>query len=118
MPRAIFASACWRRWRRRKEFDLIFARERQEPQESETTPQERNSEDAATAAGDGACSKAEIFEMASCTIDKHLTLLQKRDPRELAKVLGKTVEEAQHAIDFIRTLTRVRDSDTTVPTRD
>jgi RNA polymerase sigma-54 factor len=42
--------------------------------------------------------------MASCTIDKHLTLLQKRDPRELAKALGKTVEGAQHAIDFIRTL--------------
>lgn len=84
----------------RKEFDLIFARERQEEQERETDLPEN----AAGTAADGACSKAEIFEMATCTIDKHLTLLQKRDPRELAKVLSKTVEEAQHAIDFIRTL--------------
>ena len=84
----------------RKEFDLIFARERQEEQESET----ELPENAAGTVADGACSKAEIFEMATCTIDKHLTLLQKRDPRELAKVLSKPVEEAQHAIDFIRTL--------------
>ncbi len=88
----------------RKEFDLIFARERQDEQESETELPERSSENVAGAVADGACSKAEIFEMATCTIDKHLMLLQKRDPRELAKVLSKTVEEAQHAIDFIRTL--------------
>jgi RNA polymerase sigma-54 factor len=87
----------------RKEFDLIFAREREEEQDGEAELPERNGEETA-AAGNGACSKAEIFEMATCTIDKHLTLLQKRDPRELAKVLSKTVEEAQHAIDFIRTL--------------
>jgi RNA polymerase sigma-54 factor len=87
----------------RKEFDLIFAREHEEEPESEAAPPEPDGENA-MAAGDGNCSKAEIFEMASCTIDKHLTLLQKRDPRELAKVLGRTVEEAQHAIDFIRTL--------------
>jgi RNA polymerase sigma-54 factor len=30
--------------------------------------------------------------------------LQKRDPRELSKVVGKSVEETQRAIDFIRTL--------------
>ncbi|HEU4982543.1 MAG TPA: RNA polymerase sigma-54 factor [Acidobacteriaceae bacterium] len=88
----------------RKEFDLIFAREHEEEQDGEAELPERNGEDAAAETGNGACSKAEIFEMATCTIDKHLTLLQKRDPRELAKVLGKTVEGAQHAIDFIRTL--------------
>ena len=33
-----------------------------------------------------------------------MLLLQKRDPRELSKVVGKTVEETQRAIDFIRTL--------------
>ena len=51
-----------------------------------------------------AAAKVELFQMATCIIDKHLTLLQKRDPRELARILGKSVEEAQRAIDFIRTL--------------
>jgi RNA polymerase sigma-54 factor len=48
--------------------------------------------------------RMEIFEMASKIIDAHMLLLQKRDPRELSKVLGKSVEETQRAIDFIRTL--------------
>jgi RNA polymerase sigma-54 factor len=45
-----------------------------------------------------------IFELAKQIIDTHMLLLQKRDPRELSKVVGKTVEETQRAIDFIRTL--------------
>ncbi|MFP5227210.1 MAG: RNA polymerase sigma-54 factor [Acidobacteriota bacterium] len=45
-----------------------------------------------------------VFETARQIIDAHMLLLQKRDPRELAKVVGKTVEETQRAIDFIRTL--------------
>ncbi len=49
-------------------------------------------------------SRLEIFDVAACIIDKHLQLLQKRDPRELSKAIGKTVETAQHAIEFIRTL--------------
>jgi RNA polymerase sigma-54 factor len=48
--------------------------------------------------------RLQVFEMARQIIDLHMLLLQKRDPRELAKVLGKTVEETQRAIDFIRTL--------------
>jgi RNA polymerase sigma-54 factor len=46
----------------------------------------------------------QIFELAKQIIDTHMLLLQKRDPRELSKVVGKTVEETQRAIDFIRTL--------------
>ncbi|HVT95933.1 MAG TPA: RNA polymerase sigma-54 factor [Acidobacteriaceae bacterium] len=49
-------------------------------------------------------SRLEIFEIARQIIDAHMQLLQKRDPRELSKVLGKSVEETQRAIDFIRTL--------------
>jgi RNA polymerase sigma-54 factor len=45
-----------------------------------------------------------IFELAKQIIDTHMLLLQKRDPRELSKVVGKSVEETQRAIDFIRTL--------------
>ncbi|HZZ39472.1 MAG TPA: RNA polymerase sigma-54 factor [Acidobacteriaceae bacterium] len=48
--------------------------------------------------------RMEIFEMATKIIDAHMLLLQKRDPRELSKVLSKSVEETQRAIDFIRTL--------------
>ena len=49
-------------------------------------------------------SRLEIFELARHIIDAHMLLLQKRDPRELSKVVGQTVEETQRAIDFIRTL--------------
>jgi len=48
--------------------------------------------------------RSEIFEVATVIIDKHLSLLQKRDPRELSKVLGKSVDIVQQAIEFIRTL--------------
>jgi len=96
----------------RKEFDLIFARRHaqaeDEPSDGAVHGAAMNGngglELAASENGNGACAKIGIFDMASCIIDKHLTLLQKRDPRELSKTLGKTVEEAQQAIDFIRTL--------------
>ena len=45
-----------------------------------------------------------IFDLASKIIDAHMLLLQRRDPRELSKVVGRSVEETQRAIDFIRTL--------------
>ncbi len=48
--------------------------------------------------------RIELFETATKIIDKHLSLLQKRDPRELAKAVGRSMEAAQQAIDFIRTL--------------
>jgi RNA polymerase sigma-54 factor len=111
----------------RREFDLVYARhqqngvqysnqeERVDSAEQLNVPEngavaeENGVPELATAAanvttGNGSSAKTEVFEIASCIIDKHLALLQKRDPRELAKILGKTVEEAQHAIDFIRTL--------------
>jgi RNA polymerase sigma-54 factor len=58
---------------------------------------------AAEAAGEQK-SRLEIFQVASRIIDSHMLLLQKRDPRELSKAVGKPVEETQRAIDFIRTL--------------
>jgi RNA polymerase sigma-54 factor len=48
--------------------------------------------------------RLEIAQTAASIIDKHLHLLQKRDLRELAKVLGKSVDHTQHAFDLIRTL--------------
>jgi RNA polymerase sigma-54 factor len=49
--------------------------------------------------GDG-----EVFPLAARIVDQHLLLLQKRDLREMTKVLGAPPEAIQHAIDFIRTL--------------
>ena len=96
----------------RKEFELIFSRQDQGEQpialEKGFLPEENGSLDLAASAAavstNGSSAKTAIFEMAWIIIDKHLALLQKRDPRELAKILGKTVEQAQQAIDFIRTL--------------
>jgi RNA polymerase sigma-54 factor len=48
--------------------------------------------------------RVELFDTATKIIDKHLQLLQKRDPRELAKAVSRSIEVAQQAIDFIRTL--------------
>jgi RNA polymerase sigma-54 factor len=48
--------------------------------------------------------RLEISETAARIIDKHLALLQKRDLRELAKALGRSVEQTQAAFDLIRTL--------------
>ena len=45
-----------------------------------------------------------LFETASRIIDKHLALLQKRDPREVSRAVGRPIEPTQQAIDFIRTL--------------
>lgn len=45
-----------------------------------------------------------VFETATAILDGHMLLLQRRDPRELSRAVGKSVEETQRAIDFIRTL--------------
>jgi len=54
-----------------------------------------------TAAQDDRCA---VFALASRIADQHLLLLQKRDLREMAKVLGATPEIIQSAIDCIRSL--------------
>ncbi|MFT4111906.1 RNA polymerase sigma-54 factor [Silvibacterium sp.] len=48
--------------------------------------------------------RIELFENAAKIVDKHLTLLQKRDPRELSRAIGRPADAVQQAIDFIRTL--------------
>jgi RNA polymerase sigma-54 factor len=106
----------------RKEFELIFARQNHHEHEIDDEPavdaEEAPGLDLAAAAAPPPaaaapapaaipaepCAKTTVFDAAACIVDKHLSLLQKRDPRELAKIIGKSVEEAQQAIDFIRTL--------------
>jgi RNA polymerase sigma-54 factor len=52
----------------------------------------------------GSAQRVSLFEAARSIVDKHLSLLQRRDLRELSKALGRSPEETQHAVDFIRTL--------------
>ncbi len=107
----------------RKEFELIFARQRKAARNGHSTPasnghspielhapSEEPGEDTpavestVSEKAPAATSRMEIFDIAACTVDRHLQLLQKRDPRELSRALGKPVEAAQQAIEFIRTL--------------
>ncbi len=44
------------------------------------------------------------MEMAALIVDRHLPLLQKRDMKDLARAAQVKPEEAQAAVDFIRTL--------------
>jgi RNA polymerase sigma-54 factor len=48
--------------------------------------------------------RLQVFSLAARIVDQHLLLLQKRDLREMSKVLGAPPEAIQHAIDFIRSL--------------
>lgn len=44
------------------------------------------------------------FARAAEIVDKHITLLQKRDLKELSRAIGATQEQAHAAVEFIRTL--------------
>ena len=48
--------------------------------------------------------RLQVFSLAARIVDQHLLLLQKRDLREMSKVLGVQADPIQHAIDFIRSL--------------
>jgi RNA polymerase sigma-54 factor len=93
----------------RKEFELIFSRQNQAQRanNAENGAADENSTVDLSAASNGSYAqraKTDIFDLAACIIDKHLQLLQKRDPREVSKAVGRSVDTAQQAIDYIRTL--------------
>jgi RNA polymerase sigma-54 factor len=48
--------------------------------------------------------EGDLFEVAIRIVANHLLLLQKKDMRELTRSCGRTVEEVQAAVEFIRTL--------------
>jgi RNA polymerase sigma-54 factor len=89
----------------RREFQLALARHRCAPGES-AAPEAVNG--AGEAETPPACAvhedKLPVFALATRIVDQHLSLLQKRDLREMTKVLGTPPELIQHAIDFIRSL--------------
>ena len=55
-------------------------------------------------ANNSGCTGGDIFEIAAAIVKDKLQLLQKRDLRELTKSCGRTTEEVQAAVEFIRTL--------------
>src|SRR5579883_3137710 len=100
-----------------REFELIYERQKRSAPASGVngleTAESLLSEDVAepvenhsngSANGNHSFRRINVFESARTIVDKHLSLLQRRDPRELSKALGRSVEETQQAIDFIRTL--------------
>jgi RNA polymerase sigma-54 factor len=108
----------------RHEFDMIYGRRRGshprdlEPHEAPldlAASAEHNGHRAAPAAlvqpsmpeadeEDSTQARMAVFETATAILERHMLLLQKRDPRELSKAVGRSVDETQRAIDFIRTL--------------
>jgi RNA polymerase sigma-54 factor len=48
--------------------------------------------------------KLACFDTAALIVREHLSLLQKRDTRELAKIIDRSMEELQQAVEMIRTL--------------
>jgi len=101
-----------------REFDLIYERQKRsayvngaseaETAESLLSDDPTNETETHTNGfakeANGSAGRVSVFEAARCIVDKHLSLLQRRDPRELSKALGRSSEEAQQAVDFIRTL--------------
>jgi RNA polymerase sigma-54 factor len=81
----------------RREFHLQVSRQRAASQAGS------NGEEAAHAAALQE-QRLQVFSLAARIVDQHLLLLQKRDLREMTKVLTVQPEVIQHAIDFIRSL--------------
>jgi RNA polymerase sigma-54 factor len=47
---------------------------------------------------------AQVLQDAIAIVDQHLRAVQNKQPREIAKLIGRPPDAAQHALDFIRTL--------------
>jgi RNA polymerase sigma-54 factor len=48
--------------------------------------------------------EGDVFDIAAHIVTNHLALLQKKDMRELTRCCGRSVEDVQAAVEFIRTL--------------
>jgi len=90
----------------RRDFQLSLARQRvASPSKTEpASPQTSAAEGEPAHSFATREARLQVFALAARIVDQHLLLLQKRDLREMAKVLGAQPEVIQNAIDFIRTL--------------
>ncbi len=96
----------------RQEFEQIYARDHRHVADDQDVPPDH---DAGASAADPhrsfhseAANRVEerrrAIDLAGQIVDRHLHLLQKRDLKDLSKAVQASVEEAQSALDFIRTL--------------
>ncbi len=92
----------------RREFDLIYQRPMAaapgEPEAEEDEAVMESAPDPSPVDDPARLLRISVFDAAIAILDRHMLLLQKRDPRELAKAVSRSVDETQRAIDFIRTL--------------
>jgi RNA polymerase sigma-54 factor len=89
----------------RRDFQLALGRQRvASPSKAEQPPQTGAVEGEPAHSFTPRETRLQVFALAARIVDQHLLLLQKRDLREMAKVLGAQPEVIQSAIDFIRTL--------------
>src|SRR5277367_3815421 len=76
---------------------------RRQAMSGEVTEGERSDKGEPAAAGTGP-ERADIFTLATHIVTSCLSLLQKKDMRELTRSCGRTPEEVAAAVEFIRTL--------------
>jgi RNA polymerase sigma-54 factor len=57
-----------------------------------------------TGVGNGRCESPDVFSIAAHIVSDCISLLLKKDMRELMRSCGRTAEEVQAAVEFIRTL--------------
>ena len=94
----------------RREFEFIFSADHAEKRSDEEAASAEAMQTAAYATAlpqtDPVLVKKKLscFETAEQIVRDHLLLLQKRDTRELAKLIARSAEEVQAAVDLIRTL--------------
>jgi RNA polymerase sigma-54 factor len=97
----------------RREFELIFKMENMSGDTSGLAQELKMDADVANAAESSTVPQTDVlavnkklacFDAAALIVSEHLHLLQKRDTRELAKIIGRSAEELQEAIELIRTL--------------
>lgn len=82
----------------RREFEMIYTRSAHQAEATEKGSLQSAAEEAVRV------QRLAVFDLASVILEEHMLMLQKRDPRELSRAVGRSVEEVQRAIDFIRTL--------------
>ena len=93
----------------RREFELIFKADNKPESSVEGTgdsPEESAPEPSALPETDAPAIRKKLacFDAAALIVTDHLQLLQKRDTRELSKIIGRSPEDLQEAIELIRTL--------------
>jgi RNA polymerase sigma-54 factor len=88
----------------KREAELVLRRQQARTAESAPAEEEEEYAAAASLAPSPAVDQTDIFEIATHIVSNCLQLLQKKDMRELTRSCGRTAEDVQAAVDFIRTL--------------